>query len=121
VVTVGATPGTVAVTLGEFKIGVPSTTLPSGTATLSITNTGSVPHELLVFRTSLAPSAFPLDADGTVQEDAAGMNKVSDGDNLDPGKGQTRTVDFTRSGTYVLVCNLPGHFRSGMYTTVTVH
>ena len=119
-VTVGATPESMAVTLSEFKIGVPQTTLPAGTATLSITNKGSTQHELLVFRTDLAPGAFPLDADGSVQEDAPGMNKVSDGDNIDPGKGQTRSVDLSRPGTYVLVCNLPGHFRSGMYTTLTV-
>lgn len=120
VATVGATPETVSVALSEFKIGVGATVLPRGTATLAITNGGTVPHELLVFRTALSPSAFPVDPDGTIQEDASGMNKISDGDNLDPGKGQTRLVDLSRPGTYTLVCNLPGHFRAGMYTTITV-
>jgi uncharacterized cupredoxin-like copper-binding protein len=44
----------------------------------------------------------------------------SDGDNIDPGRLQARTVDLTQPGTYVLLCNLPNHFKSGMYATITV-
>src|SRR5438270_226734 len=52
--------------------------------------------------------------------DAAGITKVSDGDNLDAGGSQSRAVDLSQPGTYSFVCNLPGHFRSGMVTTFTV-
>lgn len=119
-VTVGATPDAVTVGLTEFKITPGATELPKGPVTFTITNSGATQHELLVFHTDLTPDRFPLDPDGTIQEDAAGMNKVSDGDNIDPGKGQTRSVDLSQPGTYVLVCNLPGHFKAGMYTTITV-
>lgn len=51
---------------------------------------------------------------------SAARDTVSDGDDIDPGKTQSRKVDLTRPGTYVLVCNLPGYFKAGMYTTVTV-
>jgi uncharacterized cupredoxin-like copper-binding protein len=119
-VTVGPVAETASVDLSEFSIGASTTTLHPGTTTFTITNQGKTQHELLVFHSDLAPSAFPLDPDGSVQEDGAGLVKVSDGDNLDPGKGQTRTVDFTQPGTYYLVCNLPGHFKAGMVTKVTV-
>ena len=109
-----------ALTLSEFKVGAAATTLSPGTYNFTIANAGTVQHELLVFHTDLAPAAFPLDGSGNINEDGAGMNKVSDGENIDPGKTQTRSVDLTQPGTYVFVCNIPGHFKAGMYTTVTV-
>ena len=52
-------------------------------------------------------------------EDGPGVELLSDGDNINPGKSQTRTVDLT-PGKYLFVCNIAGHFMSGMYTAVTV-
>ena len=111
---------TIAVALTDFKVGLASATIPAGQVTLQIANEGSQAHELLVFATSLDPTAFPKAADGSVDEEGQGMDKISDGENLDPGGSQTRTVDLTKPGRYVLLCNLPDHFAQGMYTTVTV-
>jgi uncharacterized cupredoxin-like copper-binding protein len=72
-----------------------------------------------VFRSDLAPSAYPLDH-GDINEEGPGISKISDGDNIDPGKSQTRTVDLSTPGTYLFVCNLPGHFGHGMFKVVTV-
>ncbi len=111
---------TVPVTLAEFTITAPDTVTP-GIKTLQITNAGMMQHELLVFRTDLSPSAYPIDpATGDLNEDGAGIAKVSDGDNLDPGTTQSRSIDLSQPGTYSFVCNLPGHFRSGMVRTLTV-
>ena len=55
--------------------------------------------------------------DGDLDEEV--LTSVSDGDNLQPGTGQTRLVNLTEPGSYLLVCNLPGHFARGMYTVVT--
>ncbi len=49
-----------------------------------------------------------------------GITLVSDGDNIDPGGTQTRTVDLTQPGSYLFVCNIPGHFKAGMFSAVTV-
>src|SRR5205807_1275015 len=87
---------------------------------IAVDSDGKTEHEVLVFRTSLTPSAFPMSQDGDINEDAPGMNKVSDGDNIAPGGTQKRTVDMTQPGSYVFVCNLPGHFKAGMYQTITV-
>jgi uncharacterized cupredoxin-like copper-binding protein len=111
---------TLPVTLAEFTITAPDTVTP-GIKTLQITNAGMMQHELLVFRTDLPPSAYPIDpATGDLNEDGAGITKVSDGDNLDPGSTQSRSIDLSQPGTYSFVCNLPGHFRSGMVRTLTV-
>jgi uncharacterized cupredoxin-like copper-binding protein len=112
-----ASPGPV--TLSEFRVRPAATTVAAGKVTFQITNVGGIQHELLVFRADLAPSAYPL-KDGDIDEEATNITKVSDGDNIDPGASQSRTVDLTQPGTYLFVCNLPGHFKAGMYQVVTV-
>lgn len=106
------------VVLTEWKVAV-ATSLKAGKVTFAITNAGTVPHELLVFKSDLDPSAYPKDSAGNIVEDGKGIKLVSDGDNIDPGGSQTRTVDLT-PGKYLFVCNIPGHFMSGMFTVVTV-
>jgi uncharacterized cupredoxin-like copper-binding protein len=113
----GAAAGTA--TVAEWKVDVPATVTP-GSVSYAIKNGGTVPHELLVFKADLAPSAYPLTPDGNINEEDSSISKVSDGDNLDPGASQTRTIDLTQKGTYLFVCNLSGHFKSGMFKTVTV-
>lgn len=107
------------VALSEYKVTANAAVIGPGQATLSILNAGHIPHELLVFRSDLDPAQYPLE-NGDIQEDGPGITKISDGDNLDPGTSQSRTVDFRQPGKYLLVCNLPGHFKQGMYVAVTV-
>ncbi len=118
--TVAPTLPTGVITLTDFKVGTGSTHFTPATYQFSIANGGPSQHELLVFRTNLAPADFPKNSDGSINENGPGLNKISDGDNIDPGGLQARTIDLTQPGTYVFVCNLPGHYASGMYTTVTV-
>jgi uncharacterized cupredoxin-like copper-binding protein len=106
--------------LRDFSVGLSTTKFAPGQQSLRVTNSSAQAHELLVFRSDLSPSAFPADADGNIVEDGAGITLVSDADNIDPGGAQDRTVDLTVPGTYVFLCNLPGHFKAGMFTTVTV-
>jgi uncharacterized cupredoxin-like copper-binding protein len=112
---------TLAVNLKEFSITSSVDTIPPGVKTLAITNSGSTQHELLVFHSDLDPSAYPIDAaTGDINEDGAGISKISDGDNLDPGSSTTRAIDLSQPGTYSFVCNLPGHFRQGMVKELVV-
>jgi len=107
------------VTLTEFTVTANQSSVPAGTYRFAITNSGQAQHELLVFRSDLAPSALPM-TDGNLNEEGPGVTKVSDGDNLDPGKSQTRDVDLTQPGTYLLICNLPSHLHAGMIRMLTV-
>ena len=106
------------VSLTEWKVTVDGT-IKSGKTDLAITNTGVAPHELLVFKSDLDPSAYPTDAAGDIKEKGAGVTLVSDGDNIDPAGSQTRSIDLA-PGKYLFVCNIPGHFKQGMFTVVTV-
>lgn len=103
--------------LAEWKVTAAST-MKAGKVTFTITNNGTIQHELLVFKSDLALSAYPLDK-GNIVEDGPGINLLSDGDNIDPQGTQQRTVTLT-PGTYLFVCNIPGHFHNGMYQVVTV-
>ena len=116
---ISTSPADVAIHISEWSVGVP-TTIAAGPVNLSITNIGKIPHELLVFKSDLAPSAFPLDSHGNIIEDGPGITLVSDGDNIDPGGKQSRPADLSQPGTYLFVCNIPGHFKAGMFTVVNV-
>jgi hypothetical protein len=106
------------VSLTEWKVTVGGT-IKSGKTDLTITNTGVAPHELLVFKSDLDPPAYPTDPAGDIKEKGAGVSLVSDGDNVDPAGSQTRSIDLA-PGKYLFVCNIPGHFKQGMFTVVTV-
>jgi uncharacterized cupredoxin-like copper-binding protein len=108
-----------AIYISEWSVGLPTSML-AGQVNFSITNIGTIQHELLVFRSDLRPAAYPVDGSGNIIEDGPGITLVSDGENLDPGATQARTVDLTQPGTYLFVCNIPGHFKSGMFRVVTV-
>ncbi len=110
--------GTQTISLSEWKVAVAST-MKAGPTSFTITNMGTTPHELLVFKSDLDPSAYPTDAAGDIKETGAGVILVSDGENIELGGSQPRTVDLS-PGKYVFVCNIPGHFKQGMFTVVTV-
>jgi uncharacterized cupredoxin-like copper-binding protein len=112
----------VTMSLADFKVTLPASNLTAGAKTLQITNGGTTPHELLVFQpdASIDPNHLPLADDGNINEEASGVNKVSDGDNIAPGESQTRQLDLSTPGRYVFLCNLPGHYKLGMFTVVTV-
>ena len=109
------------VELSEYQVQMP-TTVTAGVKILQITNAGTMQHELLVFRpdASINPTNLPVDSSGNVVEDAPGINKITDGPNLNPGDVQSRSLDLSAPGTYVFLCNLPGHYKLGMWTVVTV-
>ena len=86
--------------------------------TFNITNQGPSSHELLAFRTDLPDDQLPLGPDGRINEDA--LPKVLDTQtDLTPGIQRSLTVPLS-PGRYVPVCNLPGHYKMGMHTVVTV-
>jgi uncharacterized cupredoxin-like copper-binding protein len=104
--------------LAEWTVDTAST-LKAGTIKFKISNSGTIAHELLVFKSDLQPAAYPTNPAGGIVEEGGGVDLVSEGENIDPGGTQTRSVTLT-PGTYLFVCNIPGHFKAGMFTVVTV-
>jgi uncharacterized cupredoxin-like copper-binding protein len=105
----------------DFNITAAQTTLPAGNVLFVDTNHGPVAHELVMWQTSAPAADLPLGKDGRVNEDSAALNKVLDsGSSLQPTETRILSVSLD-PGHYVLVCNLPGHYRAGMHVDITVH
>ncbi len=104
----------------DFKVLLP-TTLKTGRHTIGYTNNGTVPHEIVIFKTFLSANRLPLSADGDVNEESPLLTNVADSGNpLKAGGTKSFTTSLLAPGHYVAVCNLPGHYRLGMKLDVTV-
>jgi uncharacterized cupredoxin-like copper-binding protein len=107
-------------TESDFTIHLSASHVAAGPYALVADNHGPSAHELVVFRTSLAANKLPLDSAGNVIEDSPQLVKVADsGASVTPGQSRTLYTVLT-PGTYVFVCNLPGHYRLGMRAALVV-
>ena len=105
------------VTETSFKISLASASIAPGKVTFHITNQAQdLPHQFELIKTDQPTNQLPL-SNGMV--DTSNLNVVANTDNIHPGASQDLTVDLT-PGTYVLLCNLPGHYQQGMYAGLTV-
>jgi uncharacterized cupredoxin-like copper-binding protein len=73
-----------------------------------------------MFKTANANARLPLRKNGSLDEESPAIEGVMDsGSSLAPG--ETRVLGANLDpGSYVIVCNLPAHFRLGMHQTITV-
>lgn len=128
---------TVNVTLREWAVVADNTTVPSGSVTFRVTNTGTLPHELVILKLNpeVTSGTMPL-KDGGVDESASGtvIDEIEETD-LPPHATQSKSVTLT-PGTYALFCavvenndQVPeteinktkvSHYQLGMVTTLTV-
>lgn len=95
------------------------TTVAAGKITFAATNDSKgIIHEMLVAPVPEGATELPYITDeNRVDEEAAHyLGEVSE---LDPGKSGELTVELG-AGTYIVFCNVPGHFISGMWTLLTV-
>ena len=100
------------------KVSIPY--VPAGQVTFAVKNSSpSLIHEMIVMPLKNPSKAIPYDAkEKAVNEDEAGdLGEVSE---LDPGASGSLTLTL-KPGEYLLYCNVPGHFASGMWTTIKVH
>lgn len=109
----------VAAGLSEFKIDLATETAPGGEVSFDLTNNGTTTHEFVVFKTDLAADKLPLSEDGTeVDEEGEGITAVDEVEDIEPGATANLTVDLP-PGHYVVICNLPAHYGSGMHAEFT--
>jgi uncharacterized cupredoxin-like copper-binding protein len=111
--------GGVAVAEDDFSISLESTDLPAGKTTFDVTNDAGQTHEFVVVKTDLAEDALPTDENGDVDEEGEGMEPVDEIEDITAGTTKSLTVSLD-PGNYVLICNLPSHYRQGMYQAITV-
>jgi uncharacterized cupredoxin-like copper-binding protein len=103
--------------LSDFGIQVSSSTIKAGDVNFAITNAGKMTHEFVVVQTDLGFSQVPVTAEGTADEqELKGMGEVED---IEAGKSGDLKLSLP-PGHYMLICNLPGHYASGMHADFVV-
>lgn len=110
-----------------FRFMPGSSIVRSGTVTIDLLNQGTRPHELLVFRLAAdqVPGSRPIGNNDRVSEvglvgevtPLCAQDKSIDG--LAPGNVGRVSLQLA-PGRYEIVCNLPGHYRRGMWATLEV-
>jgi uncharacterized cupredoxin-like copper-binding protein len=74
-----------------------------------------------MWSTKDSATALPVRKDGSVDEESDTLEGVLDsGSSLRPHETRILYADLTTAGHYVLVCNLPDHYRLGMRADLTV-
>jgi uncharacterized cupredoxin-like copper-binding protein len=107
-------PATVDVQLSDFKIRPSQATVPAGKVTFAAKNAGDEEHEMVVVRTDKAAGSL---AGG--KDEASEAGAVGEIPEFDAGRTERKAFNL-KPGRYVLLCNVPGHYKAGMYTTFTV-
>ncbi|GEM_PF-1343654 len=110
---------TVQVAEQEFALKPSVISVPAGTVSFSVMNQGKVEHELVVVKTDLPPTGLVLEEDNTVAEDTPQQKAVGEVEEVAPGSVKTSTFDLA-PGRYVLLCNIPGHYKAGMAASLEV-
>ena len=112
---------TVNVELSEFSISLDTTVGDAGDITFVTTNAGALPHEFVILRSDLAPDALPVDTTTAKADEAATGGAIGRIPQTDLGSGASTSVSFNLApGNYVLICNISGHYQSGMTAAFTV-
>jgi uncharacterized cupredoxin-like copper-binding protein len=114
----GEVSGAVQVEIGDFFVNPSTEDAAAGSVTFEVENTGTQPHEFVVIQTDLAEGDLPLEG-GTVAEAGAGLTIIDEIEPFSPGSTESLTVDL-EAGAYVLICNVAGHYQSGMHTSFNV-
>ncbi|MDQ6833425.1 MAG: cupredoxin domain-containing protein, partial [Chloroflexota bacterium] len=91
----GGASTTINATEKDFAIALDKSSVPAGSVTFKINNTGPSPHNI------------------SIKE----LKKTSD--TFDASKGGDFKVDLP-AGTYTIICDIPGHEQLGMHTMLTV-
>ncbi len=107
--------------MSKATMGISATpaTVKPGMVTFEVVNASKDQiHEMIVAKLANPKTPLPYLADqNVVDEDQAGdLGEVSE---LDPGKSGALRIEM-KPGAYILYCNVPGHYVTGMWTTFTV-
>ena len=105
--------------MAPMSVKINVTKVSPGKVTFMVVNASKeTVHEIILSPVKDENVLLPyIDNENRVDEEKAGhLGEVSE---LDPGKKGTLTVDL-KLGSYILYCNIPGHYGAGMWTKLKV-
>jgi len=105
------------VTMG---IAVSTDTVKAGETTFEVlTSSQDAIHEMIVTRLRDLTMLFPYNSSESRVDEDKMVGVLGEVSELEPGKTGALRLDL-KPGKYLLFCNIPGHFTSGMWTIFTV-
>ena len=116
-------PTRVDVAMTTYKFTLDKNSVPAGEITFHVHNDApDLTHEMVILKTDLPIDQLPLNSEGVVDEEAAGVTFIDEASDIAPGGSTDLTVNL-ETGNYALICNLDPnapHYTHGMYTSFTV-
>lgn len=106
-------------TIHEWMVTISAHEAYAGDVNFTIKNDGTVPHEFIVVKTNFAPGKIPLGSDYRFDEKGRGVLAVGEISERQPGTTGRVTLKLL-PGSYQVLCNLPGHYKNGMFAALTV-
>jgi len=104
---------------GAMKIEMDKTELPAGAAVFKVSNDAMTEtHEMVLVHLKSADQKIAVLA-GKHRIDESKLKSMGEVSHLKPGASGELKVTLT-PGSYMLLCNIKGHFEAGMYTKFTV-
>jgi uncharacterized cupredoxin-like copper-binding protein len=105
------------VTLKEFTLKVTPAAAKAGKVTFVVRNVGALEHEFEIVRWAKGPASLPLKGQRAKAPSGAELGEIED---IEPG--QTKQITLTLAkGSYVLICNVPGHYKAGQRAAFRVN
>ena len=116
-------PTKIDVALTTYKIAMSSTSASSGDIVFHVHNDATdLVHEFVIFKTDLPADQLPMNEEGAVDEEGAGVTHIDEVE-VEPGQAADLTVNL-EPGNYVMICNINDnnemHYQHGMYVAFTV-
>jgi uncharacterized cupredoxin-like copper-binding protein len=105
--------------MGGMSVRVNVTSVKAGNVTFDVTNLSrSLVHEMIVVAVENPNTPLPYDYNtGQIPEKQVKM--LGETNEMEPNAEKTITLDL-KPGTYLVICNVPGHYAAGMWTPLTV-
>ncbi len=105
--------------MGMMSIRTNVASAKAGKITFAVSNLSrSIVHEMLVVAVDNPNTPLPYDySTGEIPEKQ--VKVLGETEEMQPNAEKTIEVDL-KPGSYLLICNVPGHYASGMWTPLTV-
>ncbi len=104
---------------GMMAIRTDRNSVEAGAVTFDVTNwSRDLIHEMLVVAVANPDVQLPYDSSAQrIIEDK--IDSLGETEEMQPGAFKALTLDL-KPGTYLLICNVAGHYAAGMWTVLTV-
>ena len=105
----GGAAATVRVTEKEWSVKPAPASAKPGKVTFVVRNAGKLAHEFVVLKTNIAPGKLPIK--GSRAAEPGRVGKLAQ---FKPGATKRLTLTL-KAGKYVLICNVPAHYKAGQF------